>query len=424
MARIKLLTPWIGDLPDWLPLFRERMSQNTLVDHEVIALHTPTALSAVAELVSGVPCRKATPYATCDYRPLFGKMFVDKIRDYQWWGWCDLDICVGDLDGLLEPMLDCYDIISGDPKVVAGPFTILRNTQETRTLYERSHYALVLADPAYRNYDESGFNDEDLSINTNFTKVVNESGLRIRYDSRKWAENQDPLERGIPSRCCTLEGKRLLEVPTRNDLLYYHFTSKKWPLPNRYEDYRGKQIDHLQRRPPEFRHTREIVPGESPEFWDARVIRVLALRQPYHVCSYDTSKDNWDRIQDHTARVLRKEVPPGSSLLDAGCGCGALLECVKGIAHEVKYTGVDYSRAMIGLGRLLHPRHRFVESDLRSLPFRDKQFEVCICRGVEGSVRSMVGNDAWNDCQREMLRVASRLLVINLDCECKVIENP
>ena len=50
------------------------------------------------------------PFKLCDYRPAFGYIFTDFLSDYKWWGHCDIDTLMGDLnDFITDDMLIEYD---------------------------------------------------------------------------------------------------------------------------------------------------------------------------------------------------------------------------------------------------------------------------------------------------------------------------
>ncbi len=437
-ARVKLLTLWFGDLPPWIDKFRDRMSENRIIDWEVIQ---PSSVEDFNRLVSEAihtPCCKKDGYSLGgDTRPLYGDLFSQLYRDYEYWGWCDLDVVVGDLDRLLPPLLRRYSIVSTCPTVIHGPLTFLRNTPEICSLYKQTDYKKMLATPDYCNFDESGFNEADqikLGIwnsNENFTRVVNTSGLRVRYDSRSWTESQEYLpETRVPTRCCILNGDRLIEIPTGRELLMYHFaskgTEKKWPIPNRYSSALKYQQEWI-RNP--VLHDPAPIPAESPKFWGQRVKKMLENQRPLHTCSYDTTMQDWVRIQRHSAGLIKDLFEPGESILDAGCGYGALIEVIEWVRYNLVYAGVDFCPEMIHLAKLIYPKRAesFMVGDIREMrdmPLVDQlyPFDWCICRGLEGSIKTILGNDQWDLMVKEMLRVAKRLLVIDMNCNHRVLE--
>lgn len=102
----------------------------------------------------------------CDYKIMFGILFENILKDYDWYGWVDSDAILGDLDYFITPdMLEKGEIISGISKYPAcgmdcrhvvcptnffGPFMLLKNNEKIINLYKHipritemlNHYAL------------------------------------------------------------------------------------------------------------------------------------------------------------------------------------------------------------------------------------------------------------------------------------------
>jgi len=77
------------------------------------------------------------PYKLCDYRPAYGEIFYEYIKDYDFWGYCDTDLIWGNLRAFLtDEILNKYDKIGN-----RGHCCLLRNTKEIRQAYryESSH---------------------------------------------------------------------------------------------------------------------------------------------------------------------------------------------------------------------------------------------------------------------------------------------
>lgn len=424
--KVKLFTPWDGPLPEWYPHFQQRLKYTRQFEHTLVQLPDHVkAMNALAQQVSGFPCHKTTAYAQCDYRPLFGEMFADQLRGCDWWGWCDLDIVWGDLDRLLGPFLATQDIISTCRHYVHGPMALVRNTPRLNTLY-RSHPDLadVLAAPDYQNFDETGYNSLEQVLgkvwneNPNFTRMVQATDLKIHYDDRTWTESDDPVSYGttrsdyVPARCCEIRGGRLREIPTRRELVLYHFTTKQWPIPNRFSSYSHLQHQYvpMQREP--------AVPQDT-NWWQERINTVQRQRIPLHCITYYVPLGEWQRIQDHSRSLLQERYPYGGTLLDVGCGYGALLDV---LPQEIHYVGVDCEAVLLTLAKQQYPQGTFLEHDARRLPFPDEHFDWCFCRGVESDVRVYQGNKAWRQIEQEMLRVARQgVLIVNMQCEHRVL---
>ncbi len=94
-------------------------------------------------------------------------------------------------------------------------------------------------------------------------------------------------------------------------------------------------------------------------------------------------------------------IPPRSSVLDIGCGTGALALCL----HEMGYrvTGADASPRMIAMARKNNRGNgaAFVVGDaLDSLPFRDKSFDLVIASYVVHGLKKEQRARFYNEARR------------------------
>lgn len=79
------------------------------------------------------------------------------------------------------------------------------------------------------------------------------------------------------------------------------------------------------------------------------------------------------------ADAVRAAGMDAPSILEIGCGSGYYAEV---LAHllggPVRYTGLDYSPAMIELARRRHPGHVFAVGSATEIPFPDDAFDISI----------------------------------------------
>lgn len=74
------------------------------------------------------------PYKLCDIRPAYGDIFYDRIKMYDFWGWCDIDIIFGNIRNFItETLLNEYDKIGS-----LGHCVLIRNSDKMRTMYKQS----------------------------------------------------------------------------------------------------------------------------------------------------------------------------------------------------------------------------------------------------------------------------------------------
>ena len=85
------------------------------------------------------------------------------------------------------------------------------------------------------------------------------------------------------------------------------------------------------------------------------------------------------------AEILAEKVPPGETLLDAGCGGGYYYWSFQKRKIDIEYYGLDYTPEMIDLARLeMCPRtdippERFMLGSIENL---DREFDNVICFNV------------------------------------------
>lgn len=71
------------------------------------------------------------PYKLCDFKPTYGYVFQDYVKDYRWWGHCDCDLIWGDFN-LLKPFInEKYDRIG-----IWGHLSIYRNEDKVNEYFK------------------------------------------------------------------------------------------------------------------------------------------------------------------------------------------------------------------------------------------------------------------------------------------------
>ena len=72
-----------------------------------------------------------SPYKLCDYRPAYGYIFEEYIKDYDYWGYCDIDLLFGDLNHFIPP----EKIKDFDKVGHLGHMTLYKNCTEVNRLF-------------------------------------------------------------------------------------------------------------------------------------------------------------------------------------------------------------------------------------------------------------------------------------------------
>lgn len=168
--RVRILIPWFGAWPEWLPLFLETCRRNPSI--EWLLLGDGEAPRNLPPNVGFEPLRFETlrerlrrrlglalpdfePYKLCDFRLAFGRVFAEQIAGCDYFGWGDLDVVYGDLGRYLTAeRLDC-DVLSFNADHLSGHLTLVRNGALARDLHEAlPGWRASVVDTEYRHLDE------------------------------------------------------------------------------------------------------------------------------------------------------------------------------------------------------------------------------------------------------------------------------
>jgi hypothetical protein len=111
---------------------------------------------------------------TCDLKASFGDLFEEYINGYDYFGCYDIDTLFGDVYSSILPYLNKYDFITIGEETfhnrLSGPFLIMRNTKEIRTLYKKGDFIKCLSNNEVECYEEHTLSD--LVKETHEIKIV------------------------------------------------------------------------------------------------------------------------------------------------------------------------------------------------------------------------------------------------------------
>jgi len=103
----------------------------------------------------------------------------------------------------------------------------------------------------------------------------------------------------------------------------------------------------------------------------------------------DIWKKKWGDMQEfgpihrHTRRItlnILKKIK-FNTVLDAGCGIGFMLNCIKKYFNPVSLTGIDISEEAINICKSIYPNYIFYVKDLQKESLNQK-FDLIICMDV------------------------------------------
>jgi ubiquinone/menaquinone biosynthesis C-methylase UbiE len=78
--------------------------------------------------------------------------------------------------------------------------------------------------------------------------------------------------------------------------------------------------------------------------------------------------------------LIKRYVPKGSRVLDAGCGAGMWVQFLREKGYAVE--GLDFSSELVERLRRTYPDTQWTEGDIRRMPFADASFDAVFSWGV------------------------------------------
>ena len=155
MKRIALINFYFADkIPDYMDFYLASVANNISIDLflftnlniisnytniRIVKMELSEFINIIENSVSNELKRRGiddevkikSAYKIADFRPTFGLCFQEYIKDYDFWGGCDLDIVFGNIRKYIpDSVLDHYDKIFEH-----GHFFLIRNSQECNTAF-------------------------------------------------------------------------------------------------------------------------------------------------------------------------------------------------------------------------------------------------------------------------------------------------
>lgn len=167
-----LIIPYFGKIPDYFNLWLKSAEKNpdftffiyTDLDFKVredsnvkIKYTTFDDLKDRIKNLFGKKSKIKSPYKLCDYKPAYGLIFEDDIKEFDFWGFCDIDIILGNLNHFItEDIFENYDKI-----FFHGHFSLFRNCEKMNKLFLKKYknvcdYEYAFTTNYICHFDESG----------------------------------------------------------------------------------------------------------------------------------------------------------------------------------------------------------------------------------------------------------------------------
>lgn len=143
--RVAQIIPYFGKWPEWIELYFYSCGKNPMIDfifytdckipenHPENLIFNKRTYEEYSSLISNrlnIKYNNPKPYKLTDLKPFIGYIHEQELKEYDFWGFGDIDLVYGDLSKIVnDTMLDKYDLITTHNYHIAGHFCLCRNNE-------------------------------------------------------------------------------------------------------------------------------------------------------------------------------------------------------------------------------------------------------------------------------------------------------
>ena len=208
MYRIILIITYIGEYPWYFPYFLHSCRYNSTVDFLIFTdnndpkLELPANVKMIPYSIEAFKADAAkalefevaveSGYKLCDFKPAYGFIFADYIKDYEFWGYCDVDVIFGNIRSFMtDELLNEYDVISARHDYLTGCFALYRNQPYFRELFKQSKDCRkVFTNSRNFFFDETNFAFEAFEQGLHYSQIQTEVESMTHVVRRLQEENK------------------------------------------------------------------------------------------------------------------------------------------------------------------------------------------------------------------------------------------
>jgi hypothetical protein len=170
--KIALIVPIYGRLPNYFKFFIESLKNKPVkvlifsdqLKPDNLPINSQWVAFSFEELIAKIEytvCKKINiknGYKLCDYKPMFGEIFYDYLKDFDFWGNIDPDVIMGNFEIFInDKILEDIDVYSGIREYLSGSFFLLRNNKEINQLWRKcKDLNIIFSSSEYKLFDEVG----------------------------------------------------------------------------------------------------------------------------------------------------------------------------------------------------------------------------------------------------------------------------
>lgn len=268
MDKLILITCYFGKFPSYFRLFLESCSWNPEINWLIITddqtpydyprnvkvkFSTLQEVESVAKAKIGSWINLKNAYKLCDFKPTYGLLFEQYLKDYKYWGHCDIDLIWGNLSSFLHPLLQKNHV----RLFKFGHLTIYQNNPFANKLfmlpYSKIQYKTALSSKISCGFDEQ--NATWILAEENGIDIYHEN---ICFDIKRPGRDiqlTSYTSKNYPEQCFIIQNKRIYQfykgkanTVLKKEQAYIHFQQRR-PLFRGGKDNAIYQITQTEIKP-------------------------------------------------------------------------------------------------------------------------------------------------------------------------------
>lgn len=156
--KIALICCYFGSWPSWMRFFCDSVASNPKFNLFLFTDCGPLPKDCSAPNISvfpftfqqlitsveeelGFKTGISTLRQVCNIKPLYGSVFKEHLRDFDFWAQIDIDLIYGNISAYItDGDFENYDVISVNHSIASGHFCLFRNEERINRLYKELPY--------------------------------------------------------------------------------------------------------------------------------------------------------------------------------------------------------------------------------------------------------------------------------------------
>lgn len=206
--KIVFIIIYLGEFPWYFPYFLKSCAFNPDIDFKIFSDNNipPSVKPSNVELINysldqfnkdatialSIDIKLREAYKLCDFKPAYGYIFAEYIKEYDFWGYCDIDLIFGNVRRFMDDeLLSKYDVISARHDYLTGCFALYRNKRNINTLFKQSKdWKKVFSDNANFFFDETNFAFEEFGNGVHYSLIKTEIESMTHVVRRLYEEKE------------------------------------------------------------------------------------------------------------------------------------------------------------------------------------------------------------------------------------------